>query len=61
MKISTVRARVHGALAMVALLTLVVGSPAALVSWGHLDATTVLRPAGWLTPDDGSVFLPLSP
>ena len=57
MKISTVRARVHGALAMVALLTLVVGSPAALVSWGHLDATTVLRPAGWLTPDDGSVFL----
>lgn len=24
---------------------------------GHLDATTVLRPAGWLAPDDGSIFL----
>lgn len=57
MKISPVRARIHGALAMVALLLLVVGSPAALVAWGHLDATTVLSPAGWLAPDDGSIFL----
>ena len=57
MKISPVRARIHGALAVVALLLLVVGSPAALVAWGHLDATTVLRPAGWLAPDDGSIFL----
>ncbi|MSS44717.1 LysM peptidoglycan-binding domain-containing protein [Cutibacterium sp. WCA-380-WT-3A] len=57
MKISTIRARIRGVLAMVALAALVLGSPAALVAWGHFDATTVLRPAAWLTPDDGSIFL----
>ena len=41
MKISPVRARIHGALAMVALLLLVVGSPAALVAWGHLDLSLI--------------------
>ena len=57
MKISAIRARILGALAMAALLVLVVGSPAALVAWGHLDASTVLHPARWLAPDDGSILL----
>ena len=54
---ASLRARMRGLAAFVALIILVLGSPAALVAWGRLDATTLLRPSGWLTPDDGMILL----
>ncbi|MGK2309848.1 LysM peptidoglycan-binding domain-containing protein [Cutibacterium sp. V970] len=54
---ASLRARMRGLAAFVALIILVLGSPAALVAWGRLDATTLLRPSGWLTPDDGTILL----
>lgn len=54
---ASLRARMRGLAAFLALIILVLGSPAALVAWGRLDATTLLRPSGWLTPDDGTILL----